>query len=213
MRSLFFIIPAAFVFNTARAQDPMPATISQPASKTTPVGSSTTLTPVSTGSASSTTSTEYTQISIMDYKSVYEAATLEEEVQMATERFNLSKSQQEVWATAAVDRREKEKQTRVALESKNNDYSKNDIYKGLRSAQTEFYETITGFFDPTQKRALERDRLILEEKRKMIAKLPPPVIAPTVTVAPIDSTAIKAEMLKEKKAKQKARKKKKTVGT
>jgi len=148
----------------------------------------------------------------MDYKSVYEAPTLDEEVSMATERFSLTKTQQEVWKAAAVDRRETEKQTRAALESKSNDYNKDAVYKGLRSAQNQFYETITGYFDPTQKRALERDRIILEEKRKMIAKLPPPVITPTITIAPIDSAAI-APQKGKKKSSQKSKTKKKPIGT
>jgi hypothetical protein len=205
MRLKFFIIPATFIFQVARAQESTHLTNFQQ-----------TGTPASAASTStvynSSPSTELTEISIKDYKSVYEAATLEEEVQMATERFNLSKSQQEVWATAAVDRRETEKQARVKLESKSNDYSRDAVYRGLRAAQSQFYETITGYFDPSQKQLLEKDRIIIEEQRKMIAKLPPP-IAPTVTVAAVDSTAIKAEMEKNKKAKGKSKKKKKPLGT
>lgn len=147
----------------------------------------------------------------MDYKNVYEAETLEEEVQLATERFNLNTTQQEVWATAAVNRRLVEKQTRAKLESKDTDYSRHDAYKGLKMAHSEFCETITGYFNPTQKQAMEKDRIILEEKRKMIVKLPPPVIAPTITVAPIDSAAI-YESEKIKKAKQRSKKKKKANG-
>jgi hypothetical protein len=145
----------------------------------------------------------------MDYKSVYEAATIEEELQMATERFNLTKEQQEVWQTAAVDRRETEKQARGKLDAKNtttnttSNYDKEPIYRGLKSAQNMFYETIIGYLNPAQKSALETDRMILEEKRKRVAKLPPPVIAPTVTVAPVDSAAIKASDKGSKKSKKK----------
>jgi hypothetical protein len=206
MRPKFFIIPAIFILQTMRAQDFAPLAISE--TTVTPASATNTLATFKPSSASG-----LTEISIMDYKSVYEAATLEEEVQMATERFNLTKPQQEAWATAAVDRRETEKQTRAKLESKTNDYSKDAVYRGLRSAQNQFYETITGYFDPSQKQLLEKDRIIIEEKRKMIAKLPPPVIAPTVTVAPVDSTAIKAEMEKNKKIKAKSKKKKKPIGT
>jgi hypothetical protein len=205
MRLKFFIIPAALVIQVAHAQDPASFAVSQGTGTPVSSASSTTVTPPSTG---------LVEISIIDYKSVYEAATLEEEVQMATERFKLTKSQQEVWAGAAVDRREIEKLTRAKLESKVDDYSKTDVYKGLRSAQNQFYETIIGYFDPTQKQLMERERVIMDEKRKMIAKLPPPVIAPTVTVAPIDSAAIyESQKSKKAKAKAKPKKKKQAIGT
>src|SRR5207237_10072490 len=72
---------------------------------------------------------------IMDYKSVYEASTLEEEIQMAAKRFNLTKSQQDVWAAAAFDRRIAEKQVYEKFDSKTMDYSKDANYRGLRTAQ------------------------------------------------------------------------------
>jgi hypothetical protein len=199
----------------ASAQDSVNLPLSQP-TNTAVLATSSNVSPgaASQPASNTTTSDNIIETPIMDYKSVYEAATLEEEVQMATERFNLTKSQQEVWANAAVDRRETEKQARVALEAKNKDLNKDAVYRGLRNAQSQFYETITGYFEPSQKQLLEKDRIIIEEKRKMIAKLPPPVITPTV--APVDSTAIKAEMEKaekDKKAKARAKRKKKTVGT
>ena len=147
----------------------------------------------------------------MDYKSVYEAATLEEEVQLATKRFDLTKSQQDVWSVAAFDRRLIEKQVYEKIDSKDPNYSKDASYRGLRTAQNTFYETITGYLKPAQKQALEVDRAIMHEKQSRLAKIPPPP-APTVTVAPVDSTLIKEQILKDAeriKAEQKKSKKKK----
>lgn len=150
---------------------------------------------------------------IMDYKSVYDSPTVDEEVKMATERFALTKSQQDVWLTAATERRETEKKAHDILESKDPSYSKESVYKGLRSAHNAFYETIMGYLTPHQKQALEADRLVLDEKRKRIAKLPPPPPpAPTITVAPVDSTAIKADEKAKQQQKKSKNKKKPTVG-
>lgn len=200
MRFNFFIIPAVLVFQIAGAQNgPAPIAVSE--------GTIVTVTPSATVNVTnSTTSADLSSAgeSIMDYKSVYEAATLEEEVKMATERFSLNKSQQEVWLTAAVDRRQTEKQAYEKLNSKGVEYSKDAVYMGLRMAQNSFYETVTGYLNPDQKQALELDRTIRAEKQRRLAKLPP--VAPVVTVAPIDSAAIKeAEKVKpvEKKSKKK----------
>jgi hypothetical protein len=153
-----------------------------------------------------------TETLIMDYKSVYEAATLEEEVKAAAERFNLTKSQQEVWYTAATDRRKAEKTAREQLQLNDPNNSKEGIYKGLRISQNTFYETIVGYLNPAQKQALETDRAILEEKRKRVAKLPPPPPpVPTVTIMPVDSAAIK-EAEKAKNTGKKSKKKKKPAG-
>jgi hypothetical protein len=149
-----------------------------------------------------------TQASILDYKSVYEAPTIEEEVQMAAERFNLTPSQQEVWLTAATDRREVERQSRAMIDSKAQNYEKEGAYKGLRVAQNEFYETVIGYLNPAQKQAMETDRVIMQEKQKKLAKLPPPPPpVTTVTVAPVDSTLIKKEE-KSKTSGKKTKKKK-----
>lgn len=149
----------------------------------------------------------------MDYKSVYEAGTAEEEAQMAAERFNLSKSQQEVWLTSAIDRRQSEKQAYEKLNSKDMNYSKDAVYMGLRISQNTFYETVIGYLNPAQKQALELDRTIRNEKQRRLAKLPPPPPpAPTVTVVPVDSVAIK-EQEKIKAAEKKPKKKKKVAGS
>jgi hypothetical protein len=205
MRFKFFIVPAALIFQVAGAQN-----------------SASTL-PVSEGTLAAITVTPSTPEDypsdgekITDYKSVYEAATLEEEVQMAAERFNLSKSQQDVWIDAATDRRKVEKRVYEHLDSKVTDYnySKDAAYKELRISHNTFYEIIIGYLNPAQKQALETDRAILHEKQKRLAKLAPPP-APTVTVAPVDSTLIKEQILKEaekiKAAEKKSRKKKKSA--
>lgn len=201
------IIPAILIVNVAAAQNG--ATIINPQGTVTTASSGSITTSTPAASTPSTIITGSTQASIINYKSVYEAATLEEEVQMATERFNLTESQKEVWMTAATDRRETERQFRAKLESKATDYDKDGVYRGLRSAHNTFHETIIAYLNPAQKQSLETDRLILEEKRKKVSKLPPPVIAPTVTVAPVDSAAIKET---EKGAGKKSKKKKKAVG-
>lgn len=207
MRFIFFIISATMVFQVAEAQNG-PATIA------VSEGTFVTVTPsasISVNAANSTTAPDLSSSgeNIMDYKSVYEAATLEEEVQMAAQRFNLNKSQQEVWLTAAVDRRQTEKQAYEKLNSKGLEYSKDAVYLGLRMAQNTFYETITGYLNPDQKQALELDRTIRAEKQKRIAKLPP--VAPVVIVSPVDSVAIKeAEKLKATEKKSTKKKKKTT---
>jgi hypothetical protein len=148
----------------------------------------------------------------MDYKSVYDTPTVEEEVKMAAERFNLTPSQQEVWLTAATERRETEVPARGKIDSKAANYEKESAYRGLRSAQNTFYETITGYLSPAQKQALETDRMIVQEKQKRLAKLapPPPPPASTVTVPPVDSIAIK-QAEKEKKTSKKSKKKKQPI--
>jgi hypothetical protein len=142
---------------------------------------------------------------------VYDAPTVEEEVKMAAERFSLTPAQQDAWLAAAVERRETEKPAREKLDSKSSSYEKEGAYRGLRSSQNMFYETIIGYLSPAQKQAFETDRLILNEKQKKLAKLPPPPPpAPTVTVAPVDSAAIKKE--EKAKGKKSKKKKKKEVG-
>jgi hypothetical protein len=214
MRVSFLIISSVLILQVAVAQNGSASlTLSQapettPASPATPTQGSIT-DPVS--SPASPDSPASTQIAIMDYKSVYDAATVEEEVKMAAERFDLTPGQQDVWLTAATERRGVEKQAREKLSSKTESYGKEGIYRGLRSAQNTFYETIIGHLSPAQKSNLERDRLIEQEKQKRLAKLPPPPPPPTVTVAPVDSSAIKKEEKVRKPAK-KSRKKKKNMG-
>jgi hypothetical protein len=212
MRSIFFILPATLIIQLAGAQNgPSALTVSQGTL------ASITVTPSSPASLTDAPSLplapEGDNVNIMDYKSVYEAATLEEEVQSAAERFKLTKSQQDVWTEAAFDRRQAEKIARERLDSKTTDYSKDAVYRGLRTAQNSFYEIITGYLSPAQKQAMEDDRTILHEKQRRLAKIAPPVVAPTVTVAPVDSTAIKEQILKEaekiKAAEKKSKKKRK----
>lgn len=206
MKFISFIIPAALIFQVAAAQNgPTPIAVSDGTFVTVTPSPSTPVT-----QNNSTTSPELASSgeSIMDYKSVYEAATLEEEVKMAAERFSLNKSQQEVWMTAAVDRRQTEKQAYDKLNSKGVDYSKEAVYMGLRMAHNTFYETITGYLNPDQKQALELDRTIRAEKQRRLAKLPP--VAPVVIVAPVDSAAIK-EAEKINATDKKSKKKKKTA--
>lgn len=205
MRSIFFIIPAALIFQLAGAQNgPAPSTVSQGTFAAITV---TSLTPVTL--TDPTPSTESSD-NYLNYKSVYEASTLEEEVQMATERFSLTKSQKEVWMLAAVDRRKTEKEVYAKLSSKETDYSKDAAYRGLRISHNTFHEIIEGYLSPYQKQSLELDREILIEKQRRVAKIPPP--APPVIVVPVDSTLIKEQILKEAekiKAEQKKSKSKK----
>ena len=210
MRLKFLIIPAALIVQVAGAQNgPATLTNTQVAVTATPTVSLTEAT--ATASATSPVS-ESEPIAIMDYKSVYEAVTLEEEVQMAAERFHLTPSQQQVWQTAATDRRESEKRVREKLDSKDADYSRDAVYRELRTSHNTFYEAIVGYLNPSQKQALEFDRAVLAEKQKRLAKLPPPPPpAPTVTVAPVDSAAIK-EAEKIKTPAKKSKKKKKPAG-
>ncbi|MES2567073.1 MAG: hypothetical protein V4565_09425 [Bacteroidota bacterium] len=211
MKFKFFIIPATLAFHVAGAQNgPAPVAVSEGTMVTVSPSPSTS---VKLANSTPETNSSGSGESIMDYKSVYEAATLEEEVQMAAERFHLTKSQQEVWLTAATDRRQTEKQAYEKLNSKTMDYSKEAVYTGLRMSHNAFYETITGYLNPSQKQALELDRTIRNEKQRRLAKLPPPPPpAPTVTVAPIDSSAIKAAE-KVKVADKKTKKKKKPAGS
>jgi hypothetical protein len=211
MRLKFFIIPAALMFQVAGAQNgPAPLANAQTTAATVATASSTPL--IAVPQAASTASPESAEVSIMDYKSVYEAPSLEEEVQMAAERFRLTQSQQEIWYNAAKDRRQTEKKVYARLESKAPDLSRDAEYKELRNSHNAFYETIIGFLNPSQKQALEFDRAVMAEKQKRIAKLPPPPPpAPTVTVAPVDSAAIK-EAEKAKAPGKKSKKKKKPAG-
>lgn len=206
MRSIFFIITTVLILHVACAQNgTVPLTVSQGTYVTVSPATSTPLKP--TDPTPSSSSGE----NIMDYKSVYEAATLEEEVQMAAERFHLTKSQQDVWMTAATDRRQIEKQAYEKLNSKSTEYDKDPVYLGLRISHNTFYETIIGYLNPAQKQAIELDRAIRNEKQKRLAKLPPPA-APTITVAPVDSAAIK-EPEKIKGADKKSKEKKKPAGS
>jgi hypothetical protein len=208
MRLKIFVIQSALIIPVAVAQNTTAslATNQEPGSP-----ASSTLVPTSVPAPSSPDS-RASLSSILDYKSVYEAATVEEEVKMAAERFNLTQSQQVTWTAAAIERRESEKQFRDIQDSKANDYDKSGAYKGLRSAHNTFHETIIGYLSPPQKEALEADRLVLNEKQRKLAKLPPPPPpAPKDTVAPVDSSAIKAAE-KNKKTGKKSKKRKKPVG-
>ena len=204
MNYKFFILPAALIFQVAGAQSG-PSVL--PVAQTTLAEISVSPTPSVTLNDPTASTSEGTLI--MDYKSVYDVATLEEEVQKATERFSLTKSQQDVWSVAAYDRRAVEKQAYEKLNSNATDYSKAAVYSGLRSAHNTFYETITGYLTPAQKQAMVLDREIMAEKQKRLAKIPPP--PPTVTVAPVDSTLIKQEMKIKEADLKKAKKKKKKV--
>lgn len=131
---------------------------------------------------------------------------------MATERFSLTPDQADIWLTAATDRRAAEKKVRETLDSKAETYERSNVYRGLRTSLNTFHETITGYLTPAQKQALENDRMIIQEKQRRLAKLPPPpppAPVDTVSVAPVDSTAIKQEAEKSKGKSKKAKKKKK----
>jgi hypothetical protein len=212
MRIKFLIIPTILLAHAAIAQNGG-AAISAPqgtASAPPPAATSTAVVPPEPEQSSSSPALPASTLTaIMDYKSVYETASIEEEVKMASDRFQLTSSQQEMWMVAAADRRQAEKQVREKLDSKTQNYEKDGIYRGLRTAQNTFHETIIGYLTPTQKQALETDRLILQEKQKRLAKLPPPPPpAPTVTVAPVDSAAIKAAEKDKQKGKKSKKKKK-----
>jgi hypothetical protein len=211
MRFKFLIIPSLLAVQSAFAQNSTPsATLGQ--GTVTPVTQTNSASPVTpTDSQPVLSASSSTETAIIDYKSVYEAATIEEEVKMAAERFSLTPAQQDVWLTAAKDRRETEKKAREQLDPKNANPEKGAIYKGLKASQVEFYETIIGYLNPAQKQALETDRIIMEEKRKRLAKIPPPPPPPTFTVAPVDSAAIK-EAEKAKGTGKKSKKKKKPAG-
>lgn len=202
MRFKFLIIPSVLLVQAAAAQNNTYLASGQ----TTEANGTAPNTVTITEQASTLTASPSGETAIIDYKSVYESATTEEEVKMATERFSLSKSQADVWLTAATDRRAAEKtaQDQLALAMKDPNVSKDAVYKGLRASQNSFYETIIGYMSPSQKQSMENDRIILEEKRKRIAKLPPP--APVVV--PVDSTAIKADLLLKQQEAEKAQKEK-----
>jgi hypothetical protein len=205
MRFKLLIIPVMMI-QVANAQNGSASVTTSQATLTAPVTPASS-TPVALPEASPVqASNSSTPSNILDYKSVYEAETIEEEVKMAGERFELNPSQQAVWLEAAADRRRSEKFAREKLDSKDPNLEKEGIYRGLRSAQNTFYETITGYLSPTQKQAFETDRLILNEKQKKLAKMPPAPPTPTITVAPVDSSAIKAETKKSKKGKKSKKK-------
>ena len=212
MQFKFLLIPAAFMLQVASAQNgsvsvtPSQAPVPAPATEASPSAAA------MPDQADAMASTEAPRTAILDYKSVYEAATIEDEVKMAAERFSLTPSQQEVWLTAAADRRAAEKKTQEMLASKAVNIDREGAYRGLRNAHNNFHQAIVGYLSPAQKQAFERDRLILQEKQQRLAKLPPPPPpAPTVTAAPVDSAAIK-EPEKNKSKSKKSRKKKKAVG-
>ena len=224
MRLKFFIIPA-LLFRVAVAQNGPASSTNAPVTATTAPVTALTEVPVTpnTAPATSAVSTaapvaESGEVAIMDYKSVYETATVEEEVQMAAERYRLTKSQQEVWLGAAKDRRDIEKQAHAQLAANavtpDYNFSRDAVYRGLRTAQNNFYEAIIGYLNPSQKQAMEFDRTVLAEKQRRLAKIPPPpppAPVDTVKVPAVDSTAIKeAEKLKNPKKSKK--KKKKSAG-
>jgi hypothetical protein len=212
MRSTYFIIPSLLIFQFAGAQNGATSITEPQGTATAPVSTVSSNPVMSADAAAAPVSPTTTQTAILDYKGVFEAATLEEEVKMATERFTLTPAQQDIWLSAATDRRQAEKVAREKLDSKAANYEREGIYRGLRSAQNTFHETIVGYLSPAQKQALEADRMIMEEKRKKMAKLPPPPPpAPTVTVAPVDSSAIKTKE-KGKGTSKKSKKKKKAIG-
>jgi hypothetical protein len=213
MRLRFLIIPSVLIFNVAGAQNGTASLTAAQANVTISASPATLNATPPADSSPSSADPASTQMSIIDYKSVYEAPTLEEEVKMATERFTLTPAQQEVWQLAATDRRAAEKLAHTKLDSNANSYERDGAYRGLRTSHNEFHDAISGYLTPTQKRALEDDRVVLEEKRRRLAKLPPPPPpAPTVTVAPVDSAAIKeAEKVEKAKAGKKSKKKKKAV--
>ncbi|MBL7930680.1 MAG: hypothetical protein JNL60_02195, partial [Bacteroidia bacterium] len=163
----------------------------------------------------------YTNTLVVDYKSVYEAPTPEEEVKIAAERFNLTLDQQDIWLLAAKDRREGERKFRE-FDAKAGNADRDGAYRGYRTSQNAFYETIIGHLTPQQKAAFERDRLIIEERDKRLARwnqenpsAPTSSIqTTTVTVVPttfgMDSTAIKQKN-KEKGNSKKTKKKKQAV--
>ena len=210
MRFKFLSISTVLLFQVAGAQTGTTSATMSPAGTLTPVSaaaSGPTNTSEASGSANASSSD---QIAIIDYKSVYEAPTVEEEVKMAAERFSLTQSQQEVWHNAALDRRQAEKVVQDKFDAKASNYEKDGAYRGLRTSHNTFYEIITGYLTPVQKQRMESDRLILQEKQNRLAKLPPPPPpAPTVTVATIDSTAIKEAEKAKSKGKGKGKKSKK----
>ncbi len=210
MRLKFLIIPSIFMFQAAVAQSDSAQVSPAVGAATTPVSAatSTAVTPGATTPAAGSSSEERTKI--MDYKSVYETASVEEEVQLATERFSLTAEQQDIWLVAARDRRQSESFARGKLDSNDINLSKEGVYRGLKAAQSTFYETVIGYLTPVQKQQLESDRVIINEKQKRLAKLPPPPPppAPVDTMPAIDSTAVKAADL-DKDAGKKGKKSKK----
>lgn len=208
MRTTLLIFIVFLLSRTATAQNGTSTsgqgTLSAPGSTSSATSGSTTNPQTSQSSQSLSGSGNSNEIAIIDYKSVYEAETLEEEVKIAAERFNLTKSQQDVWLTAATDRREAERKAKIQLAERKENFEKAPVYKGLKAAQSTFYETIIGYLSPAQKSAIEADRLIQEERQRRLAKLAPP--APTVTVAPVDSAALKPVEKEKPKSKGKAKK-------
>jgi hypothetical protein len=211
MRFSFLVIPSVILMQVASAQNEAAAPATGQATMiTTPVTPASSTPVVNSGSTDSQATSTSTLTRIVDYKSMFETATVEEEVKMATERLSLSTDQQDLWLRAATDRRRAEKQAYDKLDSKSQDYQKNSVYGGLRTAQNLFHESIIGHLSPSQKSMLERDRLIQAEKQQIIANTPPPPPTPSVAPVQVDSAAIK-ETEKSKTAGKKGKKKKKTV--
>jgi hypothetical protein len=200
MKKKLFLITAVLVSALASAQD-------NPSDETLSDG---TLPVVSVSPSNDGTSSTPAREKIVDYKSVYETSTVEEEVKMATSRFELTKSQQDIWLEAATERRLTENKFRDQANVKGADNNKDAAYRELRTSQNTFYETVIGYLSPAQKQKLEVDRNILNEKQKKLAKIPPPPPppTPTITAVPVDSAAIK-ESEKKKAAGKKSKKKKK----
>lgn len=198
MRSVFFSIISVLMFQIAGAQDE-------------PVPEGTTFAGVTVTSSTSTPADANSgKVTYLEYKSVYDAPTLEEEVKMATERFRLSKPQQEIWLTAAEERRQTEKQVYDKLRTTDVNYDKGPDYRALRTSHNAFFEEVVGYLNPAQKEEMEFDRAILQEKQNRIAKLPPPPPPPsTVTVVSVDTAAIILQAEKKKEAEKKAKSKNK----
>jgi hypothetical protein len=198
MKKKVFLMTAVLISGLAGAQD-------NPSDETLSDG---TLPVVSVSPSNNNETSTSSREKIVDYKSVYEASSLEEEVQMAAARFELTKAQQDIWLEAATDRRLTENKFRDQANAKG-DHNMDAAYRELRTSQNTFYETVIGYLSPAQKQKMEFDRNILNEKQKKLAKIPPPPPpTPTITAVPVDSAAIK-ESEKKKAAGKKSKKKKK----
>jgi hypothetical protein len=203
MRLQFSIFTSLLIFQAAVAQNPA-SSVSEQGVVAAPATVSTT-TANTHEATSSSESNASNQIAIIDYKSVYEAETLEDEVKFATDRFSLTPTQQDIWLTAAKERREIEKNARIKFDAKDPNTDKAAVYMGLRAAHNTFYEIIIGYLSPAQKQSLEEERLIQQERQKRLAKLTPPptLVIDSVKVAPIDSSMIKPVDPPKKKKSQK----------
>lgn len=208
MQFKYLIIPVFLIFQKALAQEgPASVTITQAAIETPPAPASSTPVVPAVSENQATIPEITAPTAILDYKSVYETATVEEEVKMAAERFGLTQAQQDLWLTAATERRFTEKQAQSRLDSNAGNITREGVYRGLRSSHTAFHETISGYLTPAQKQAIETDRQILIEKQRRLAKLPPPPPpTPTVAAIPVDSAATKEPEPPGKKSKKKKKK-------